>query len=67
MVGGENPISMEVYAHIGFLSHGGTPSYHPFIDGIFRHKPLNHPFIDGMFHYEPLNHPFIDGFSIINH
>jgi len=24
----------------GFLSHGGTPSYHPFIDGIF-HKPAS--------------------------
>ena len=23
----------------GFLSHRGTPSYHPFIDGIFYYKP----------------------------
>ena len=22
-----------------FLSHGGTPIYHPFIDGIFHYKP----------------------------
>ena len=23
----------------GFQSHGGTPSYHPFLDGIFHYKP----------------------------
>ena len=29
----------------GFLSHGGTPSYHPFLDGIFHYKPsiFGHP------------------------
>ena len=25
--------------HGGFLSHRGTPSHHPFIDGIFHEKP----------------------------
>ena len=29
------------FQHGGFLSHGGTPSYHPFLDGIFPNK--NHP------------------------
>ena len=29
----------------GFLSHGGTPSHHPFLIGIFRNK--NHPAIAG--------------------
>ena len=24
----------------GFLSHGGTPRHHPFIDGIFYYKPF---------------------------
>ena len=28
---------METYG--GFLSHGSSPSYHPFLDGIFPHKP----------------------------
>ena len=28
-------------AHGGFLSHRGTPSYHPFLDGILPNK--NHP------------------------
>jgi hypothetical protein len=27
----------------GFLSPRGTPSYHPFIDGIFHE--INHPFL----------------------
>ena len=34
----------EVY-YGGFLSHGGAPSHHPFLDGIFHYKPIiNHPF-----------------------
>ena len=48
----------------GFLSHRGTPSYHPFEIGIFHE--INHPFLDGIFH--EINHPFLDGiFHEINH
>ena len=32
----------------GFLSHRGTPSYHPFLDGIFH--DINHPAIKGYPH-----------------
>ena len=31
------------YNYGGFLSHGGTPSHHPFLDGIFHE--INHPAI----------------------
>ena len=33
--------------HRGFLSHGGTPSYHPFTSGIFPFKPSIHPQFSG--------------------
>ena len=31
--------SSDVRTYGGFLSHGGTPSLHPFLDGIFQHSP----------------------------
>ena len=36
------PVIKTAGAHGGFLSHGGTPSYHPFPDGIF--PEISHPF-----------------------
>ena len=37
---GKDSIYMEQY--VGFLSHRGTPSHHPFLDGISHYKPSSH-------------------------
>ena len=43
-------INPEIHHHRygGVLSHGGTPSYHPFLAGIFEYKPTSYK---GVFHF----------------
>ena len=39
IVGSPSNTIRKLQQHGGFLSHGATPSHHPFLDGIFPYKP----------------------------